>query len=263
MSASRAKIFGRGTITLRTGVSVNSKTLWMISISVWSRTPCWRPSLTRCLISSSETKVRGPASRMPKSAQHEPRGGGQELDRPSARRGPCSRNGAEHEQGDRLRVAQGQRLRHELAEDELDVDDGEAHERARHERRAARSARSAAAGEDRLEVARGQEAAQDAGQGAADGDADLDRGQELVHVVLEAPCTRARGAAALLDEAARCGSRRAEMIAISLPEKKPFPSSSRKIEAAMKRGSDMALERPCLPEAKRPPRARLAPARGL
>ncbi len=37
--------------------------------------------------------------------------------------------------------------------------------------------------------------------------------------------------------------RRAEMIAISLPEKKPLPSSSTKIEAAMKRGSDMALER--------------------
>ena len=58
---------GRGTITLRTGVSVNSNTLWMISISVWSRTPCCRPSFTRCLISSSETKVRSPASRMPKA----------------------------------------------------------------------------------------------------------------------------------------------------------------------------------------------------
>ena len=55
--------------------------------------------------------------------------------------------------------------------------------------------------------------------------------------------------------------RRAEMIAISLPEKKPLPSSSRKIEAAMKRGSDMALERSCY-QRKRP-RRRLAPARGL
>ena len=33
--------------------------------------------------------------------------------------------------------------------------------------------------------------------------------------------------------------RRAESTAISPPEKKPFPSSSRKIEAAMNRGSDM------------------------
>jgi hypothetical protein len=33
--------------------------------------------------------------------------------------------------------------------------------------------------------------------------------------------------------------RRAAMIAISLPEKKPFPSRRRTIEAAMKSGSDM------------------------
>ena len=37
--------------------------------------------------------------------------------------------------------------------------------------------------------------------------------------------------------------RRAEMIAISLPEKKPFPSSSSTIEAAIQRGSDMGVER--------------------
>ena len=33
--------------------------------------------------------------------------------------------------------------------------------------------------------------------------------------------------------------RRAEMMAISLPEKKPFPSSSSTIETAINRGSDM------------------------
>ena len=67
VSTSRASIFGRGTMTFFTGVSENSKTLWISSISVWSRTPCSRPSLTRCLISSSETKVRRPVSRMPKT----------------------------------------------------------------------------------------------------------------------------------------------------------------------------------------------------
>ncbi len=65
VSASRAKTLGRGTMTLRTGVSVSSNTLWMISIPVWSRTPCCRPSRTRCLISSSETNVRVPASLIP------------------------------------------------------------------------------------------------------------------------------------------------------------------------------------------------------
>ena len=39
VAASRAKIFGRGTMTLLTGVSENSKTLWIRSTSVWSRTP--------------------------------------------------------------------------------------------------------------------------------------------------------------------------------------------------------------------------------
>ncbi len=49
-----------------------------------------------------------------------------------------------------------------------------------------------------------------------------------------------RGAAAVRGERARCCSRRAEMIAISPPEKKPFPSSSRKIDAAIRRGSGIA-----------------------
>ena len=53
------------------------------------------------------------------------------------------------------------------------------------------------------EAARGsasEEAAEDAGQGAADGDPDLDRGQELVHVVLER-LHPGRGAAAFRDQA--------------------------------------------------------------
>ena len=110
VSASRAKIFGRGTITLRTGMSVNSKTLWMISISVWSRTPCWRPSRTRCLISSSDTKVRGPASLMPRTRSTS------RVDAatsPTTQREPRAMQpeGPGHDEGDRLRVAQRDRLR--------------------------------------------------------------------------------------------------------------------------------------------------------
>ena len=41
--------------------------------------------------------------------------------------------------------------------------------------------------------------------------------------------------------------RRAEMMAISLPEKKPLPRRSTTIEAAMKRGSDMGLRLDMLP----------------
>ena len=67
VSTGSAKILGRGTITLRTGVSVKSNTLWMISISVWSSTPCCRPALTRCLISSWETKLPSRAPRIPSS----------------------------------------------------------------------------------------------------------------------------------------------------------------------------------------------------
>jgi hypothetical protein len=54
-------------MTFRTTVSVNSKTLRMISISVWSKTPWRRPSLTRCRISSSETNVRRLTSLMPRT----------------------------------------------------------------------------------------------------------------------------------------------------------------------------------------------------
>ena len=50
-------LIGLGTITFFTGVSENSNTLWISSISVWSSTPCSLPSFTMCLISSSETNV--------------------------------------------------------------------------------------------------------------------------------------------------------------------------------------------------------------
>ncbi len=74
------------------------------------------------------------------------------------------------------------------------------------------------------------------------------------------PFTRA---AARLPSSTRLSMRlrRAEMIAISLPEKNPLPSSRRTIEAAMKRGSDMAEGRLCYQRDR--PRRRLAPARAL
>ena len=55
---------------------------------------------------------------------------------------------------------------------------------ARHDRRRD-EVRQAPARDRRLEVAAREDAAEDAGQGAADRHADLDGGQELVHVVLE------------------------------------------------------------------------------
>ena len=55
--------------------------------------------------------------------------------------------------------------------------------------------------------------------------------------------------------------RRAEMMAISLPEKKPLPRSSTTMEAAMKRGSDMGLGSTCYQTGRHG--RRLAPALSL
>ncbi len=52
--------------------------------------------------------------------------------------------------------------------------------------------------------------------------------------------------------------RRAEMMAISLPEKKPLPRSRTTMETAMKTGSDMAWSPTCYQT--RPTGGRLAPA---
>src|SRR6266496_4062528 len=118
VDTSRAKIFGRGTITLRTGVSENSKTLWISSISVWSRTPCCRPSFTRGLISSSETNVRAPAPLIRKRRSTARTFVSEEEIKHLVKEGR-QREGKGDQQGHRLRVAQGQALGHELAQDEL------------------------------------------------------------------------------------------------------------------------------------------------
>ena len=55
--------------------------------------------------------------------------------------------------------------------------------------------------------------------------------------------------------------RRAEMIAISLPEKKPLPEQQQEDRGGDEEGLGHGLERPCY-QRKRP-RRRLAPARGL
>jgi hypothetical protein len=57
--------------------------------------------------------------------------------------------------------------------------------------------------------------------------------------------------------------RRAEMIAISLPEKNPLPRRRRRIEAAMKTGSDMSAGRSSYQTGPPGLRPRLALARSL
>ena len=176
---------GRGTMTFFTGVSENSKTLWISSSSVWSSTPWCRPWVTRYLISSSETNVRWPMSRT-RSTQSTARVERVRIDDQPLRqlRHPPQRRGGD--EGDGVGEPEGQRLGDQLAEDQLEVDDPAAdQDRGQHGRGQvlAEEARL----QRRLDVAAGQVPAGHPGQRPHQGDADLDRGQEPVHVVLEAP----------------------------------------------------------------------------
>ena len=93
--------------------------------------------------------------------------------------------------------------------------------------------RGRTAATQRLDVELGQVAAQHPGQGAHERHADLDGGQERVRVVLQVLDPRGR-AGCPRRSAPRSAPRLAEMSAISLPEKNPFPSRQKKIAAIRK-----------------------------
>ena len=107
-------------------------------------------------------------------------------------------SGQRHHDRDRVREPKGQRLGHQLAQDQLHVDDRDADDE-----RGLQGGRDPGgedrARQDRLEVPAGQVTADDAGQGPHEGDPDLDGGQEPVHVVLEV-LDPSRTSAALRDE---------------------------------------------------------------
>ena len=62
-------ILGLGTITSFTEVSVNSKTLFISSCSVWSKTPLSLPSRMMSIISSSDIKGSAETLFLPKGSR--------------------------------------------------------------------------------------------------------------------------------------------------------------------------------------------------
>ena len=177
---------GRGTITLRTGVSVNSNTLWMRSTSRLVEDALLAPFLDQVLdLLLRDEGPRRRKSRIPKRAST-PRVEAVSTTTTQRERRAMTLSGQDTRRATVSREPEGQGLGHQLAQDQLDVDDGEADQERRLEGAAGRRRPRARRSKAGLEVAAGDVAAQHPGQGAHDRDADLDRGQEPVHVVLEA-----------------------------------------------------------------------------
>ena len=124
VSTSRAKIFGRGTMTFlhrrlrELEDAVDQLLLGLVEHALLA--PLGDQVLDLLL---GDERRGGRCRGCRKTAQHGARGGGQDRRPARARRGARHVERRRHQQGDGVGEAEGQRLGHQLAQDQLDVDD--------------------------------------------------------------------------------------------------------------------------------------------